>query len=72
VRAAVTAVVTAAVTAAVTDQKYTYVKVERGSCAGNAYSLLAESTLSSDVVFKNLQIKIAYIGIMLLVYVYRV
>jgi hypothetical protein len=28
--------------------------------------------LSSDVVFKNLQIKIAHIGIMLLVYVYKV
>jgi len=63
--------VRAAVTAAVTDQKYAYVKVEKGSCAGNAYCRLAESTLSSDVAFKNLQIKRAYIGIMLLVYVYR-
>jgi len=43
----------------------------RGSCVGNAYCLSAESTLSSDVVFKSLQIKIAHIGIMLFVYVYR-
>ena len=49
----------AVVTAAVLDQKYTCVEVERGSCAGNAYCLSAESILSSDVVFKNLQIKIA-------------
>jgi hypothetical protein len=57
-RRLVTAAVTAAVKAAVTDQKYTYVEVERGSCAGNAYCLSAESILSSDV-FKNLQIRTA-------------
>jgi hypothetical protein len=58
--------------AAVTDQKYTYVEVERCLCASNAYCLSAERILSFDVAFKNLQIKIALIGIMLLVYVYRV
>jgi hypothetical protein len=57
--------------AAVTDQKYTYVEVESCSRASNAYCLSAERILSFDVAFKSLQIKIAYIGIML-VYVYRV
>ena len=33
--------------------------------------LSTESILSSDVVFKNPQIKIAYIGILLFVYMYR-
>jgi hypothetical protein len=56
------AVVTAAVRAAVTNQKYLYVEVERGSRAGKAYCLSAESILSSDALFKKLHTKIAYKG----------